>query len=743
MADPTSTAPDGLPQAQRTPSGSPYDVDATYGGALEPYTPTAEESAIVSDIDNKYEQWQRQRRPHEQQWFINTAFFRGQQYVEWNTLVGLPTVAPAPMHRVRLVINKIFPKVRARQAKFLKGRAKPTVRPFTNDIEAREDARMTEQALDYYWRKAQLDAAYQDTLDWASKTGHGYWWLSWDPTVMGHVSTKDDLTGQTMVEEATLGDVAVETDGTFSLLVADPAISRIGKQPQIMRVKIRSLDYVRARFPEKGKYVSGEATDLNGLRYEKQISLLNPIGGIGNGGDIETRAGRRDDPKNTIVKELFTAPSGDFPKGRYCVVANGVLLKEQGELPYGYWDLKNNPYPVVDFPDLAQAGQYWNTTVLEQLITPQREYNLIRSKVAEQIRYNVHPKLLVAVQHRIPTSAWTTAPGEMVPYVAQPNIPPPQVITPGNISMDAWKTLEMLDKEIQDITHIFPESEGRVGQATSGFQTNLLQEAGDSIHEPDIRQHERAIEEAAIKIRRLMKQGYTIPRLLSLAGHHNEPEALEFSAADIDEHAEIIVEAGSGLPMLKAARIQSLMELYNAGLLGNPQDPEVQRRTVQKLEMGSIDDAWRDAREDDESALLENKDFREGKQVPAPEFFQNHDIHYKTHISQLKGSETRSWDEQRRLQLIAHVILHVKFVNPQSAILLAQQYGMPMLVADLMQQQVQVPPAGSAPPGAPPPPGGPTPGPGKPPPGPPNPEERASGAHQANPESGMGPQGMQ
>lgn len=730
---PAPSAPSG--PTPYTPQSPAIDLDK---GETPSYNPTEADLEVISDVDDKFEKWSRERRPHEPVWFVNAAMWRGQQYTEWNTLFPnsiTPTLPVAPSHRIRLTINKVFPKVRARQAKFLKGNAHPTVHPFSNDIEAREDARMTEKGLDYFWRKADLDSAYQETLDWANKCGHGYWWLSWDPNVMGKVKIKDEMTGQDVIEEANLGDVSVEVDGTYSLLISEPGISKLGKQPEILRYKIRTLDYIRTRFPDTGPFVTGEGPDTSGLRYEKQLALLSAGGSTGVG--MEEKAGKGPSARTAIVKELFCAPTGLWPKGRYRVVANGVLLKSIDELPYGFWDIRSNPYPVIDFPDLCQAGQYWSTTVLEQLVTPQREYNLLRSKVADQIRAGAFPKLLVAVQHRVPASAWTTAPGEMVPYVAQPNIPPPEVIQPGNIALDVWKCLEMLEKEMQDISHIYPESEGRVGEATSGFQTNLLQEAGDVIHETDIRQHERAKEEAAIKIRRLMKQGYTLPRLLSISGHNDEPEALEFSAADIDEHAEIVVEAGSGLPMLKAARIQSLMELYNAGLLGNPQDPEVQRRTVQRLEMGTVSDAWRDAREDDEAALLENKAFREGKDVRAPEFFQNHDIHYKTHTSQLKSAESQTWEEQKRLRLLAHVILHVKFQNPQSAILLAQQYGMPELVQDLMQPQGASVTPGPPTTAGPPPPGAA----GSPPPGAPNPAQAQSGAQQFNPESGMGAQG--
>ena len=34
---------------------------------------------IASEVNRKFEEWRADRRPHELQWFINSAFIRGQQ----------------------------------------------------------------------------------------------------------------------------------------------------------------------------------------------------------------------------------------------------------------------------------------------------------------------------------------------------------------------------------------------------------------------------------------------------------------------------------------------------------------------------------------------------------------------------------------------------------------------------------------------------------------------------------------
>jgi hypothetical protein len=74
---------------------------------------------------------------------------------------------PAPSHRVRLTVNRIFPKMRARIAKFLKNRPIPHIVPAQEDQTAKMNARATEKAIHYQWRRLQLEQKYKDALLWA------------------------------------------------------------------------------------------------------------------------------------------------------------------------------------------------------------------------------------------------------------------------------------------------------------------------------------------------------------------------------------------------------------------------------------------------------------------------------------------------------------------------------------------------------------------------------------------------
>lgn len=649
--------------------------------------------SVVSEVSEKLELWRTNKRAYEIVWFITAAFVRGLHYVIWNDFLQKIEQTESPKHRVRLTINRILPKFKARQAKFLKNRFEPQVVPASTDREDQLNAKATKLALDYLFRKEGMERKYREALNWANICGKGFMWFYWDEAKQARV--KDPLTGK--VVDAQLGDVCVEVGSPFELLVPDEGIPTISRQPEIMRVRQRDLSDVLARYPElKGKVQPGE-TSPEIFHYQRQIASVT--GRSTSLGLNSTQNNENSRKETVLVKELFTAPNGKYPKGRYVVIVGEELARYVENLPYGF-ETSQNPYPVVEFPDMDVAGQFWPPTLLEQLVGVQKEYNLLRSKLAEQMRMQAHPKVLVPAQTQFPENAWTSEPGEVIRYLTAPGFPAPQVVSFPNIASDVWNALKLIKEEFDEITNLYPASQGAVGQATSGFQTNLLQEAVDSIHAPDIRLHEMAMEEACYKIRRLMAQGYDIPRLLSITSRNLLPNVIEFSQENIDEHAEIVVWAGSALSSSPAVRTQQVLELWGSGLLSGNGDPERIRQTLKLINMNGIGELQEINARDEEAARLENESIKNGQPLPRPMPWENHQIHWETHADFLKSPEAKMVPEEMYNSLVEHLIFTERFINPNQALTTAMELGRQDLVP--MLQPPPPPPQQPQPMGPPP-----------------------------------------
>lgn len=665
------------------------------------YEPTPEEAEWLTRLNDFYERGYMDRRVQEGAWFLAAAYFRGNQSAVWSDADQRLLLPPGPRRR-REIINQMQRKVLSRRAKFLRNRPKPEVRPATPDIEDKLNARYTQRALDFQQRRLNLEQAYDDALMWGMLASRGYIWLYWNPEIKVRANDPDMLTGQTSVVEAKLGDIELEVGSPFEFIAGDPAQPHLSTQRAIMRCKIRTLDEIKQRYPEKGLFVKSD----DGM-YEESMRQAKYISGLASGGwatavsGVFTRSYARGSDTSAqlykdraLVKEYFERPSPEHPDGLHIVTSNGVILKIEETLPEGFADMAN-PFPCVDFPDVLHPGQYWGSTIAEQLIGPQQSYNRLRTILDRHLRRGSYPKIIVDRRHRLAEGAWTDEDNEIVEVTNVVGIPPPQPWSPPSVAADVWRTINILTQEFDTVSGIYREAEGQFGKASSGFQTNLLQEATDSVHQPDIMVHMRSLEDLYRKMRRMMKKHYIAKRLITISGRNTEPEVFEFSEANIDEYADLVIETGSMLPELKSARIQSILELWRQGVYGPPNDPSALRNVQKHLEFGTREELYDFAAADEERARLENLRFQQGQDTAPALFCDNHDLHYQLHADDMKKAQARGEPWNVTIFRVKHMLTHARYINPEAAMQIAAEYSLPV-----------PPPPGQplAPPGSPMPP---------------------------------------
>lgn len=635
-----------------------------------PQKPKVDMEKLSGEIKKLYQEWKSFRQPHEGDWFVNAAMLRGQQHVIYDQTRAQLVAPDAPSYTVQIDFNKILPKHRARMARFFKSRPKPFVVPASTEYKDLMDARASERALAYQWQRLGLETAYRDARQWASVASKSYWWIGYDQNVPGRVQVVDPVTGQKKTKDAILGDVFVEVGNVWEVLVKDPSLARIGQQPEIMRVRSIPKGEGERRFPKlKEKYAqAGTRADIQSLKMtEDRISGLTQS-------ETEANAPKRKD--HILLMEHFTAPCGEYPKGRKVVVCDETVVDYKDELPFQFWDSPSNPYPCVEFCDSGMVGQFWNTTWIAQLIPLQRAMNRMLELIIENAEAVGRPKIIVYKQHGLPEGAWTSSAGEIVELNWIPQLPPPQVIQPASIAGDIWNVYQAVVKQFDDMSQIQTSAEGGTAGTESGYQVNLLQEASDAVHQPDIRGDELAIEDAAWKIRRIMKLTWDVPRLIAVGGQSSMTEMLEFSNQQINDAAEVRIQIGSGMPELKAAKAQTALNYYKEGLFGDPADPMVKRRALSMIDLGGYEVIHEEDRLDEDEAQRENQLIIDGGDVYEAKFFHQHIIHIQKHESRMKTPEWQLLDEERKRVGIAHLITHYDFVNLPLAMGLRQQYQM-------------------------------------------------------------------
>lgn len=697
------------------------DLSNSLGGETTPLGGTPEvvvdEDALVNEIYSNYEKRRQLRRPYEIQWYLNASALRGFPDVRWNAELNRLETKREPKHRQRQRINLIKGKYTARIAKFTKLPPGPSVVPATTDREDIFNARASQKALEYITRKNDLPQKWMTAMQWVPLTGKAFWAVRFDPKAMSQTS----LDGKS---QPILGDVTVDNVSAFELLVADPGVERLGEQSEIMRVKMVPVKDLEQRFQLPPDTIKSEMVDADIFFYQRQIADL----GSRYQGSSSKAMQQQDDQSGYALRiETFTAPCAKYPMGRYVVVAGRKLLKNEQQLPGDFRFLTENPYPFVEFSDEASPGQFYPDAFVERLIGLQSRYNRYQSQLDEHLILHMFPKLMVPKQSALAPDAYDNEAGEKIEYTALPNIPEPHFLQPASILGDVWNAMMLLKKDMDDVSLIYPSSIGGAGGSSSGFQTNLLQEAADQVHGPAIQRNAYALREAYLKLRHLMKLHYDIPRLVSIAGKNNIPEVFEFSQQTIDEQADVVIEPEQLAPQMKSAKMDMFRQMFVDGMFGNPQDPRVLKRVNEVLRTGFQDFDTDQQQRDSEQAQLENIHMDRAQPVGKPQPWEDHMLHWELHTDLFKSPQAQEWTQQQWQQNVWHAIVHLNYINPMDAMMMAQEFGLgPNLQ---MMQMIQQPPAGMAPPPA---------GPSG---GPPPPPAQGSEGPQGPPPPGQGPQG--
>lgn len=658
----------------------------------QPVGPTDDNAKVVSETYDHYDTYRALRRPYEVNWYVNASALRGFPDVRWNADQNRLEVKREPAHRKRFRINHIKPKYIARVAKFTRIPPNPTVVPATTDRDDIMNAKASQKALEYYTRKGGMRGKWMQVMQWVPVTGKSFWAVRWNDKAVSHAPTRDDETGKLA---PILGEVELEYCSAFEILPADPGIELMADQPEIIRARLQPTADVEARYGLEKGTIPADTSDLDLFFYQRQIADLGTRAQGSASRSPSTTEGNI--PTHTLVLERFVAPCADYPKGRYIVCAGHKKLRDDATLPGNFAHYTRNPYPFVEFCDDAAPGQFWPDAFVERLVGLQSEYNEYRSKMGENLAMHFFPKLAVAKQLGISEDAYTSEAGERINYNWIPGIPMPSFLQPASVLGDAWNVLNTIRKEMDEVSQVYPASNGGVGGATSGFQTSLLQEAADQVHGPTIQRNAIALEEAYTKIRHLMKQFYDVPRMVSITGRSHVPEVYEFSKSTIDEHADIRIEPDTMMPQLRSARVDQIRQMFTEGMFGSPAEPATQKRAQDMLRLSFSDfEVERDQR-DQEQAQLENVAMMAGQPVPKPQPWEAHQLHWEAHIDLFKSPESNGWSPELLRANIFHALIHLCYINPTDATIMAREFDLEQPVQEVLMKIAPPPPPPAAP----------------------------------------------
>lgn len=676
-----------MTQTAKQPSGSLVLPSTNPLESVKLTTSQAEE--LASLVNTLYNKMKTARSQFERQWYMNMAFYFGKQNVVPQNIRGIGNrliVPPAPPWRVRMVVNRVRPIIRRELAKLTSQKPSASIVPASSEDEDMFAANAGEQIWESLYYDKNLHTVFKEAVWWMLVCGTGYVKTYWDNY---KVSTPAP-------DAAYEGDICYKPLTPFHVNVPDLRETQIEDQPYIIHSATHTPDWLMLNYP---KSLDGQVIQPNtkGANEILNDAFLNLVGGSSQDND------------SVLVHELWIKPGGlkDFPEGGVVTMTGEQIIQFYPVFPY-----EHGEYCISKF-DHIPAGKYYATSVIEDLIPIQREYNRTRSQIVEAKNRMAKPQMIYQMGSTDPQKV-TTEPGQWIPYKMgfQPPQPIPLVPLPNYVLNE----VQQLTADFDDLSGQHEVTRGSVPPGvTAATAISYLQEQDDSMLSHEVDSIEAGIEKVARQSLGLIGQYWDVPRIVKITGVDGSWDAAMFAGSDLKGNTDIRVEAGSALPTSKAAKQALITDWMKMGFI-TPEDG------MQVLDMGGIVKLYENVQVDQAQARRENlkmqnvddalieqmfelpTDPMTGEPMPqVDEFgkpllpepvipvntFDNHAIHIDIHNKFRKSQAYEQLDPAKQLLFEVHVQKHMESIAAPHI------GGMPtaeMMIGIAEQQRNQPPP---------------------------------------------------
>jgi hypothetical protein len=637
-----------------------------------------EAGKLVAWVKAEYEKAKQARKQEELDWYLQLAFYNGNQYHTWSKKGNATVLSeePNPQNTPRLVINRIEPIIRTEIAKTSSGHPSATVIPASND----DDDLMAASAAEQVWQALYDKNNFQTEIIqksefWRATCGNAYIKTYWDTTKkeVSPVPVMDPFTGAKTIRQEVVsqGDVQYEVVSPFHLFVPDLAEENIENQPYLFNVYTKSEQWVKNAFKDvlppdyvPTKVSSSEIVDA--AMFDMRGSDLSK-------------------PDAVLVIEMWAKPNGCpyLPKGGLItIVDNEIVQFAENGIPYTH-----KMYPFAHTYSIP-TGKFYRRSVIKSLVPLQQELNRTRSQIVQAKNLMSKPQMFYAEGSTDPKKITARA-GIYIPI--RPGFPFPSPVPIQALPSYVLQEVDRLQADFEDISGQHQVSRGESGGVTAATAINYLQERDDAYLTTIFSSIEAAVEKTAKQSLSLFIQYVDQPRLVKTVGSDGAFDAAILSGADIASGNDIRVESGSALPTSKSARQALITEWMKMGFI-QPQDglrildmgmlkqyynllkidenhAQRENLTMKRLtpdEINGFYEEWQaGAAAGDEDKIVPGQVDANGQPVPlaAPSVVQvhdydNHAVHIEIHNRFRKSQSFETMPDEIRAEFAKHIAMH-------------------------------------------------------------------------------------
>lgn len=530
-------------------------------------------TSVAADVDvvklgawvkEQYQQMKNNRNKQQMIWYVNMAFYGGNQYTELIPRLNKLQVPAAPPYRVRHTSNRIKPIVRTEIARLTSQKPSASIIPASSDDEDLFAAYAGEQVWESIQSNSKLHAHWRRAVWWLCITGNGFLKTYWDPTVMDN-------------DNGYQGDIKFGCVTPFHLFVPDLREEDIQEQVYVLNVYTRPVAWVKKFYGDRLNFnVQPNVVSAQEILNDAYLNLTSSV---------------NNEPDSVLCMEMWVKDGGcEFLEGNMVVhvVADQVVTVEPM--------YNHGKYPFTHFGHIP-TGTFYRESVINDLLPLQREYNRTRSQLIENKNRMARPQLL-AQKGSVDPSRITNEPGLVIEYRGGMAPPTPMPLQP----IPNYVTDE-LARNIQDMEDISGQHEVSKGGVPPGVTAataiSFLQEKDDSLLTHTYQDVEAGMEDIAKQSLQLVQQFWDSQRQVKVSGEDSFFDTLLLSGADLKNNTDVRMEGGSSLPTSKAAKQALLMDLMKMGFI-DPNDG------LKIMDIGGVQKLYQRIKVDEQQAQREN-----------------------------------------------------------------------------------------------------------------------------------------
>lgn len=534
---------------------------------IETFNEDRQIKALVSWITSQYSKMKTERQRFERQWSINLAFIAGRQNVQYfpgaksSGAAGKLITPPSPSYVSKRVVNRIRPVLRTEMARIMSNKPNASVVPASSEDEDLFAAQAGEQVWESIYAGKKLLKTFSRSAFWLVACGTSFTKIWWNPSGYDCVTKMQ-------------GTIEYAPVSPFHLYVPDLLEPEIENQAYVFNVFAKPVGWVEAQYGYKPTPSIRSAND----------PLENAMFVFGTNEAM---------PDSCLVIEAWFKPGGHplFPQGGYATIIDDRIVDIRLEQFYNHKE-----YPFVKWENIPTGG-FYSESVVTDLLDPQREYNHIRNQISDSRKRMAKPQL-IAPKGSVEVSRITTEPGQVIEYM--PGLAPPQPLPMQNLPAYVTQELDNLLADIEDISSQHAVSRGgTTAGVTAATAINFMQERDDALMTTTYQSIEDGWEKTAKQTLSHVVQFWDEPRTISVTGVDGSFDALALKGTELTKGTDIRMEAGSALPVSKAAKQALLMDIMKFGWI----DP---MKGLALMEMGGMDKLYDDIKIDEQQAQREN-----------------------------------------------------------------------------------------------------------------------------------------